>query len=69
MVIADEGREEREGGRGKAGEEKARKKPNPARDSAWVGEGVGLSAGTNDHQSQRAKRQSVGVGWGGQCIE
>ncbi len=28
-------------GRRRAGRERARKKPNPARDSAWVGEGSG----------------------------
>ena len=63
MVVADEG--ERRAGRreGEAGREKSRKKPNPARDSAWVGEGLG-SVSIESAVGSDAPRVD-GWGWGG----
>lgn len=48
---------------GEAGREKAQKKPNPARDSAWSGEVVGL---VSVQAAVRADAPSVNGGrWGG----
>ena len=54
--IAEMVREEREWGKGKR-ERRGHEKSRTRKGSAWVGEGLGLSVGIVDRQSQPAKRQ------------